>query len=160
MSSVNNTEIEMYMEEVKKLQEKYGIKTDLDGAIILGSTEEEEEEVKCEDCGKTVCEVGATKQSCRIKAFWVKWEAEGTGSSGMKACCSDCVGMGGWVEWVGEEGVEEEALCEICTADCSIQLLYGIGCCSTHIGYFCGVCIADNEEICLDCGSAFSTENK
>ena len=76
----------------------------------------------------------------------------------MKVCCSDCVGMGGWIEWVGEEGVEEEALCEICTADCSIQLLYGIGCCSTHIGYFCGVCLYENDERCLDCGSAFSTD--
>ena len=32
--------------------------------------------VKCEDCGKTVCEVGATKQSCIIKAFWEKYDAE------------------------------------------------------------------------------------
>jgi len=67
----------------------------------------------------------------------------------MKVCCSDCVGAGGWVEWVEDDVVE----CEICSADCS-----GIGCCSTHIGYFCGVCLADNENKCLDCGSAFSTD--
>ena len=80
-----------YIEEIKKLQEKYGIKTDKDGVIILGyfdsipiiltpnglrHTVGSAEEVKCEDCGKTVCEVGATKQSCRIKAFWEKYDAE------------------------------------------------------------------------------------
>ena len=72
-------------------------------------------------------------------------------SSGMKVCCSDCVSPGGWVEWVGEiEWIEEDVVeCEICSADCS-----GIGCCSTHIGYFCGVCLADNENNCLDCGSS------
>jgi len=71
-------------------------------------------------------------------------------SSVLKVCCNDCVGTGGWIEWVGEIELEEEERveCEICSADCS-----GIGCCSTHIGYFCGVCLADNENKCLDCGN-------